>query len=143
MVSSIMNNLQSMQGTFANTDILEAQFDLINEGVIVLNAEQAITKLNKSAEFLLNTTSTTSVGKKVTEALGTSNSHLVNTIMQTSTTQPQISKLKTHISCKRGQSQAGQVGEEQVAINFYVTKVADQNDKHHSYILVLQPIIKI
>ena len=42
---------------FANNDILEASFELINDGVIMLGAEQDVTKLNKSAELMLNTSS--------------------------------------------------------------------------------------
>ena len=57
LVSSILFNVSSLQGMFANNDILEASFELINDGVIMLGAEQDVTKLNKSAELMLNTSS--------------------------------------------------------------------------------------
>ena len=57
LASSIMFNVNNLRGILANTDILEAQFDLVNDGVIILGAEHGITKLNKSAEVMLNTTS--------------------------------------------------------------------------------------
>ena len=72
----------------ANTDILEAQFDLINEGVIILGAEQAVTKLNKSAELMLNTSSQVAIGKKITEALGTQNGHLIDALQKISLSEP-------------------------------------------------------
>ena len=57
MVSSIIFNVENLQGLLGNNDALEAAFSLVNDGVILLNAEQEINKLNKSAEIILNTTS--------------------------------------------------------------------------------------
>ena len=54
----------------ANTDVLEAQFNLVNDGVIIINAEQSVTKLNKSAEILLNTSCAIAVGKSIADIFG-------------------------------------------------------------------------
>ena len=89
LASSIMFNVQNLQGILANSDVLEAQFDLVNEGIIFLGAEQAITKLNKSAEIMLNTTSQVAVGKKISEAFGTVNSHLIETLTKVTGQNPQ------------------------------------------------------
>ena len=35
-------------------DILEAQFDLVNDGVVILNSMGLVTKVNKSAEIMFN-----------------------------------------------------------------------------------------
>lgn len=52
-----------MQGTLANNDLLQSSFDLVNDGVVFLNTAQEVTKLNKSAEILLNISSSGTVGK--------------------------------------------------------------------------------
>jgi len=44
------------------------------------NAELMITKMNKSAEILFNTSSQVTVGKRITELLGTKNSHLMKPV---------------------------------------------------------------
>lgn len=82
LLSSVMFNAESLQGMLADNDCLETQFNLVNDGVIMLDAELAVTKINKSAEILLNTASPAAVGKKVTEALGPANSHLMKPITQ-------------------------------------------------------------
>jgi sensor histidine kinase regulating citrate/malate metabolism len=40
-----------------NSDILESQFNLVNDGVLILNSTSAVTKMNKSAEIMFNTIS--------------------------------------------------------------------------------------
>ena len=54
LISQAMFTLDSLQGTLANCDLLQSSFDLVNDGVIFLNTAQEVTKLNKSAEMLLN-----------------------------------------------------------------------------------------
>ena len=39
MVSSIIFNVENLQGLLGNNDALEAAFSLVNDGVILLNAE--------------------------------------------------------------------------------------------------------
>ena len=60
-----------------NTDLLQSQYNLVNEGVIFLNTSQCLTKLNKSAEMLFNTTSEVAVGLQLAEFLGTANNHFL------------------------------------------------------------------
>lgn len=50
-------NVDVLQGMLINQDLMEAQFNLINDGVIMVNTTQSVTKINKSAEILLNSTS--------------------------------------------------------------------------------------
>lgn len=74
--------MENLQGVLADNDLLSAQFHLVNEGVIMLNAELAITKMNKSAEILLNMTSVVTVGKRITEVIGAGNNHLMKPITE-------------------------------------------------------------
>ena len=48
----------------------------------MLNAELAVTKLNKSAEVLLNTSAAVTVGKKITEIFTTDNAHLMKPVSE-------------------------------------------------------------
>ena len=82
LISSVLFNVENLQGVLADNDLLQAQFDVVNEGVIMLNAELTITKMNKSAEVLLNMTSSVTVGKKITEVVGASNNHLMKPITE-------------------------------------------------------------
>lgn len=65
-----------------NMDLLEAQFDLINDGVLMINASQTITKINKSAQILLNCVSESAVGKNITEIIRNENNHLFDCFKQ-------------------------------------------------------------
>ena len=40
MISSIIFNVENLQGQLGNSDALEASFSMVNDGVILLNAEQ-------------------------------------------------------------------------------------------------------
>ena len=62
MLSSIMFAVDNLQGTLATNDLLENSFNLVNDGCIFVNAHLNITKVNKSAEMLLNTTSQLLIG---------------------------------------------------------------------------------
>ena len=48
----------------------------------MLNAELQVTKMNKTAEVLFNSSSEVTVGKKITEVIGASNSHLMKPITE-------------------------------------------------------------
>lgn len=54
LISHTLFTLDSLQGTLANSDLLSSSFDLVNDGVVCLNTAQEVTKINKSAEILLN-----------------------------------------------------------------------------------------
>lgn len=54
ILSHVMFTLESLQGTLANSDLMESAFDLVNDAVIFLNTNQEITKLNKSGEAIFN-----------------------------------------------------------------------------------------
>ena len=82
LVSSVIFNVENLQGVLADNDLLGAQFNCINEGVVLLNAELCVTKINKSAEILLNATSATTVGRRITEILGSTNNHLMKPISE-------------------------------------------------------------
>ena len=82
LVSSVIFNVENLQGVLADNDLLQAQFNCINEGVVLLNAELCVTKINKSAEILLNSTSSTTVGRRITEILGSTNNHLMKSISE-------------------------------------------------------------
>jgi hypothetical protein len=46
-----------------NNDILEATFNLSSDAIILLNTALTVTKLNKTAELMLNISSVEAVGK--------------------------------------------------------------------------------
>ena len=107
LISSVLFNVENLQGVLADNDLLGAQFNLVNEGVVMLNAELSITKLNKSAEILLNTTSGVTVGKRITEVLGANNNHLMKPITEVNQTKPYSCLVKTQITASKGSSEAG------------------------------------
>ena len=39
LISNVLFNFESLQGMLANNDVLEAQFNLVNDGVIMINAD--------------------------------------------------------------------------------------------------------
>ena len=82
LVSAVLFNVENLQGVLADNDLLSAQFNCVNEGVVMLNAELVITKMNKSAEILLNTASSVSVGKRISEVVGATNNHLMKPITE-------------------------------------------------------------
>ena len=107
LISSVLFNVENLQGVLADNDLLAAQFNLVNEGVLMLNAELTITKMNKSAEILLNTSSAVTVGKRITEILGSNNNHLMKPITEVSSSKPYACLVKTQISIAKGASEAG------------------------------------
>lgn len=82
LVSSVLFNVENLKGVLADNDMLSAQFNCVNEGVLLLDAELAIAKMNKSAEILLNTSSAVSIGKRLSEVIGTANSHLLKPVSE-------------------------------------------------------------
>lgn len=83
-MSSVLFNVENLQGLLADNDLLSSQFNCVNEGVMLCNPEMVITKMNKSAEIMFNSSSEVSVGKRVTEILGSANSHLMKPITEVS-----------------------------------------------------------
>ncbi|CDW76346.1 pas pac sensor protein [Stylonychia lemnae] len=77
-LSSVLFTLDLQQGVYLTQDVLEAQFNLINDGVIILNTTGIVTKVNKSSQILFNTTPEIAVGKHITELLTANNNHLFN-----------------------------------------------------------------
>ena len=112
----------------------------------MLNAELIITKMNKSAEVLLNMNSEVTVGKRITEVIGARNSHLMRPITEVSQSVPYANLLKTQISTSKGSQTASGDGSnavQTVNINFHVTKLTDPAKKLHALCLVLQPVIVV
>jgi sensor histidine kinase regulating citrate/malate metabolism len=62
MFSSTIFNVDSFSGIMNCSDLLNAQFDLVNEAVIFINTQQELTKINKSAEIMFNSSSSNAVG---------------------------------------------------------------------------------
>lgn len=54
ILSSILYNSEVLSGTLASNDVLEMQFNLVNDAVLFLDSELSITKANKSAEIITN-----------------------------------------------------------------------------------------
>jgi len=72
----------------------------------MLNAELSVTKMNKSAEILLNTSSNVTIGKRITEVLGSHNNHLMKPITEVTQAKPYASLFKTQISTAKGAKEA-------------------------------------
>ena len=125
-----------------DNDLLSSQFNCVNEGVILANADLSITKINKSAEVLLNTSSQVAVGKRVSEMLGPKNSHLMKPVTEVSQSEPYRVLIKTEVHSSKGANEAGQSNAMVVPVNFHVTKLHDAEKKLNAYCLVLQPIIR-
>ena len=49
VISSSIFNLDVLQGMMINQEVLEASFNLVNDGVVLLNSTATVTKINKSA----------------------------------------------------------------------------------------------
>ena len=75
-MSGVLFNMEVHQGLMVNQDILESCFNLVNDAVIVMNAGCMVTKMNKSAEIILNTDQSVAAGKHISELLSPGNSHL-------------------------------------------------------------------
>jgi transcriptional regulator with PAS, ATPase and Fis domain len=106
LVSNVLFNFEAFQGMLANNDVLEAQFNLVNDGVLIINAEQSVTKLNKTAEILFNTTSANAVGKKITDILGAKNSHFMTAVAEVVNKAPFASMVKASITIHTGSAVA-------------------------------------
>lgn len=142
LVSNVLFNFEALQGMLANNDVLEAQFNLVNDGVLIINAEQVVTKLNKTAEIIFNTTSANAVGKKITDILGAKNSHFMTSIAEVVNKVPFASICKTSIVVTTGAAAASdQPSNQKVDVNFYVSKLLDSQRKMFGYCLVFQPIV--
>ena len=53
----------------------------MNDGCIFVNAHLEVTKVNKSAQIMLNCISQALIGKQISEAIGSKNGHLIQ-VMQ-------------------------------------------------------------
>ena len=125
-----------MQGTLANSDLMEKAFELVNDGVIFLNTNQEVTKLNKTAEVLFNMTSHLAMGRSVTDMMGSAKaSHLV-AIVRELTTKSHSMQLKTNLTVTTGQTDSSLPKEQLVNINFYASKLVDSNKRTFAYCLV-------
>jgi hypothetical protein len=49
-----MFSVEKLQGTFATNDMLEQAYNLVNDGCLFVNSHLDVTKVNKSAQLLLN-----------------------------------------------------------------------------------------
>lgn len=140
LMSNILFNFDVFQGMLANNDCLEAQFNLVNDGVVFISAEHAVTKLNKSAEILFNTTSASAVGKTIADILGSKNNHFMAAIAEVVSKVPFASLIKTTVTMTAGTDKASESTEQQINVNFYASKLLDGQKRLFGYCLVFQPI---
>jgi hypothetical protein len=80
VLSSVLFAVEVHQGFLMQHDVLECCFNLGTDGIILLNSTGTVTKLNKSAEIILNTQ--LAVGQNVAELLGSDNSHLFDVVRE-------------------------------------------------------------
>ena len=85
------------------------------------------------------------MGKRISEAFGTENAHLIHlfTKFGKDSKETHATLLKTKFKAKRGVSNTEEKAASQVevSINFYANKLVDANGKSFGYCLILQPIL--
>jgi len=74
-----MFNVDTLQGVMSVSDLLQAQYDLVTDACVFVNTQQMVTKINRSAEVMFNTTSAVSVGVQIGELLGKGNNRFMIT----------------------------------------------------------------
>ena len=99
--SATIQNVDNLQGIMTNTDLLQAQYNLVNEAVLFINTSQALSKINRSAEILFNTTSEVAVGLQLAEFLGTANNHFLQAVNSITSKQDE----------KKEEGDGGQIGD--------------------------------
>ena len=145
-------------------DLLQAQYDLVNEGVLFINPLQMVTKMNKTAEILFNTTSEVSVGLQISEFFGVKNNHFLNAVnlltakvsegekddegtigKAAATMEPQhLSQqlLGTYLIQNLGKEQKGdEKYSAKIPLNFYIHRLTTEHIKTYGFCIILQPII--
>ena len=77
-MSGILSSVESLHGHYMSSDILESHFNLVSDGVLVLNINQTITKANRAALRIMGYRSLDqAVGKQITEVITSPlNNHL-------------------------------------------------------------------
>ena len=106
MLSHVLFTLESLQGTLANSDLMENAFDLVNDAVVFLNTNQEVTKVNKSGEIVFNMTSQMVVGRSVTDLLkGCKADYLLQTVKEL-TTKTHAMALNQKLTVAKGTSDA-------------------------------------
>lgn len=87
--STTIFNVDNLQGVMTNSDLLQSQYNLMNEGCVFMNTQQMITKINKSAEVLFNTTASVAIGQQISEFLGIKNNHFMHALNKLTTSSDQ------------------------------------------------------
>jgi transcriptional regulator with PAS, ATPase and Fis domain len=121
----VLFTLESLQGTLANSDLMENAFDLVNDAVVFLNTNQEVTKVNKSGEIVFNMTSQMCVGRSVTDLLkGVKADHLLQTLKEL-TQKTHAIQLNQKMTVAKGTTDATQEKETSLKVNFYCSKLLD------------------
>lgn len=68
-----------------NSDLLNAQFNLGSDACIFLNTQQMVTKINKSAALMFNTSAEKGVGLQISEFLTSANCHFLDAMSKLTT----------------------------------------------------------
>lgn len=165
--SATIQNVDNLQGMMTNADLLQGQYDLVNEGVVFVNTAQAITKVNRAAEVLFNTTSEVTIGLQVSEFLGTANNHFLQAVNQltskqdekkegagegqiggnehTSLLPQQLSQQLIGTYLIQSQGKAGKSDQtsttQKIPVNFYIHRLTTDQTKTYGFCLIFQPII--
>lgn len=141
MFSHVLFTLESLQGTLANSDLMENAFDLVNDAVVFLNTNQEVTKVNKSAEVIFNQTSQQCVGKSVTDLLKAGKGDALLQPLQELTTKTHAMLFNQKLVVQRGVTEGSQEKETSLKVNFYCSKLLDREKRVFAYCLVFQPIV--
>lgn len=120
---------------------MEKAFDLVNDGVVFLNTNQEVTKVNKTAEILFNMTSHIAMGRSLTDLLASCKASHLGAVVKDLTNKSHAMLQKTNLTVTQGQTDSAVAKEQLVNVNFYASKLVDSNKKTFAYCLVFQPIM--
>lgn len=170
--STTLFNVDHLQGMLTNTDLLQAQFDLSNEACVFLNTQQAVTKLNKTAEVIFNTTASAAVGLQAAEFLGVKNNHFLTAINKLTQKDEDGGKpseqsgslldskqdherskaalkfnfqqlIGSYVVTSLGRQSKADLKERKVPANFYVHRLTTEHQQTFGFLIVVQPVVLI
>ena len=115
-----------------------------------LNTQQMVTKLNKTAALMLNTSAEQAVGLQLSELLSAANSHLLDAMSKLTTRESEEelkeanlsqSMVGTWLLCKLGRDNKEDPKSLKIPCNFYAHRLTNELNKTYGFCLIIQPII--
>lgn len=139
-------------------DLLNSQFDLVNDGCVFIDTTQAVTKLNSSARIMFNIDSEKAVGLQITELLGTQNNHLLQVFNKLTLDgrdnpnatkpehgekvdkvqlQPTESIVGSYLITNMGADSKQDKKQVKIPINFYCNRLSNEHHQTFGFLMVI------